>query len=154
MPKINYNSRNKEFARSLRKNMTRQEKHLWYDFLKTYPVQFRRQKQFGDYIVDFYCGAATLVIELDGGQHYSDEGLEKDAERSRYLESIGLKVLRYTNADIDRRFKSVCEQIDLTVRERTSSTTGSAGGPHPSASLTPSPEGEGRPHPPLRGTFP
>ena len=152
MPKINYNNRNREFARSLRKNMTRQEKHLWYDFLKTYPVQFRRQKQFGDYIVDFYCGAATLVIELDGGQHYSDEGLEKDAERSRYLESIGLKVLRYTNADIDRRFKSVCEQIDLTVKERTSSAPSGHLPLKGKADLirpfgAPSPEGEGRPHP-------
>ena len=120
---ITYNEQNKKNAQNLRRNMTPQERHLWYDFLKTHPVQFRRQKQFGDYIVDFYCSAAKLVVELDGGQHFSDEGLKYDENRSKYLELLGLAVLRYSNADIDRRFKAVCEQIDLTVKEKTSSVT-------------------------------
>ena len=119
MIKLQYDGAFKKNAQELRKNMTRQERHLWYDFLKNYPVQFRRQKQFGNYIVDFYCGAASLVIELDGGQHFSDEGLKKDAARSGYLESLGLKILRYANNEIDDHFKAVCEQIDMTVRERT-----------------------------------
>ena len=111
MPKINYNNRNREFARSLRKNMTRQEKHLWYDFLKTYPVQFRRQKQFGDYIVDFYCAKARLVIELDGSGHYEEEQELYDRKRTAYLQRMGLKEIRYTNLQIARQFKEVCEDI-------------------------------------------
>ena len=111
MPKINYNNRNREFARSLRKNMTRQEKHLWYDFLKTYPVQFRRQKQFGDYIVDFYCAKARLVIELDGSGHYEEAQELYDRKRTAYLQRMGLKEIRYTNLQIARQFKEVCEDI-------------------------------------------
>ena len=137
MPVISYNSKYKKNAQSLRKNMTPQEKHLWYDFLRTYPVQFRRQKQFGDYIADFYCSAVKLVIELDGSQHYSEEGLQNDEIRSHYLEAQGLTVLRYTNPDIERRFQAVCLQIDAFVRQRMKAGTSSTafGGP-------PSPEGK------------
>ena len=62
-------------AKELRKNATRQENHLWYDFLRSYPVRFQRQKTIGSFIVDFYCHAAKLVIELDGSQHYTDQGV-------------------------------------------------------------------------------
>ncbi len=130
-----YNPKNKQYAQDLRKNMTSQEKHLWYDFLRSYPVQFYRQKQFGEYIADFYCAKAKLIVELDGGQHFSDEALEYDKARTKYLESLGLIVLRYNNLEMNRSFKAVCEDIDRTVRERTSSTTACGGGP-------PSPEGK------------
>ena len=91
--------------------MTPQERHLWYDYLKTCPAQFRRQKQFGPYIVDFYCASARLVIELDGSQHYEEDAVAADRERDDYLASLGLQVLRYSNADIDRSFDAVCEDI-------------------------------------------
>ena len=105
-------------ARNLRKNMTKEERHLWLDFLKQYPVRFRRQEIVGDFIVDFYCSAAALAIELDGSQHYEDRGKAYDEERTRYLESCGLKVLRFSNLDIWRNFRGVCEQIDLVVAPR------------------------------------
>ena len=74
--------------------MTKEERHLWYDFLKELPVNFNRQKVIGNYIVDFYCAKAKIVIELDGSQHYFDEGREKDLKRDRFLSSLGLTVLR------------------------------------------------------------
>ncbi len=91
--------------------MTKQEKHLWYDFLKKLPMTFNRQKVIGDYIVDFYCASKKLVIELDGAQHYDKEGLKKDLIRDEYLKSLGLTVLRYTNADINKNFDNVCRDI-------------------------------------------
>ena len=100
-------------ARELRKSMTKEERHLWYDFLKNLPIQFKRQKPVGNYIVDFYCPSAKLVIELDGSQHYEDKGKNYDAERDSYLSSQGLLVLRYSNADVNRRFSFVCEDIML-----------------------------------------
>ena len=99
------------FSKSLRKNMTKEERHLWYDFLKSLPVTINRQKVIGNYIVDFYCHSAKLVIELDGSQHYEDEGKIDDIIRDRYLSDLGLKVLRYSNLDINRRFEAVCEEI-------------------------------------------
>ena len=84
-------------ARELRKNMTKEEKHLWYDFLRTYPIKFMRQKIIGRYIADFYCAKANLVIEIDGSQHYEKEEKIKDAERTKYLEEFGIKVIRFTN---------------------------------------------------------
>ena len=103
-------------ARALRKNMTRQEKHLWYDYLRSYPVSFYRQKVLGRYIADFYCAKAKLVIELDGSQHYSEEGQRKDTERSEFLEEYGLTVLRFSNYDVDTNFEGVCLYIDSAVR--------------------------------------
>lgn len=91
--------------------MTDEEKHLWYDFLKNLPVSFNRQKVIGKYIVDFYCAKSKLVIEIDGSQHYDDEGLEKDKQRDKYLQSLGLTVIRYTNLDINLRFEDVCRDI-------------------------------------------
>lgn len=102
-------------ARSLRREMTPQERHLWYDFLREYPVKFYKQRIIGPFIVDFYCASAKLVIELDGSQHYEEQGQSYDAERTAYLEALGLKVLRFSNADINSRFKSVCEAIHNAI---------------------------------------
>ena len=98
-------------AKELRRNMTKEERHLWYDFLKGLPCTVNRQKVIGKYIVDFYIASANLVIELDGSQHYEDENIIKDAERDKYLRGLGLKVLRYSNLDINRKFQSVCQDI-------------------------------------------
>lgn len=96
--------------------MTKEEKHLWYDFLKQYPVKFYRQRVIGAYIVDFYCSKASLVIELDGNQHYSDDNAEmRDRIRTDYLANHGIYVLRFTNLDVNERFHSVCETIDRYV---------------------------------------
>lgn len=99
------------FAKELRKNMTRQERHLWYDFLKTLPMTVHRQKVIGPYIVDFYIAGKKLVIELDGSQHYSIPGKQADAVRDGYLREQGLTVLRYSNSDVDRDFPGVCGDI-------------------------------------------
>ena len=109
----------KKNAQSLRKNQTKEENLLWYRFLRQYPVQFRRQYIIGNYITDFYCYRAKLVVELDGSQHYDPEGINRDAERTQYLESVGLMVLRFSNLDVLKRFSSVCEMIDNVVKERT-----------------------------------
>ncbi|MBR0463347.1 MAG: endonuclease domain-containing protein [Clostridia bacterium] len=116
---IYYNGKNKVLAQVLRRNLTKQESHLWYDFLSKHPVRFRRQKQFGRYIVDFYCAGAKLVIEIDGNQHYTEDGIEIDRERSAYLEGLGLRVIRFHNADIDYDFRNVCKKINVLVNERT-----------------------------------
>ena len=108
----------RKIAQNLRKNQTKEENHLWYDFLKTYPVQFKRQYQVGPYYVDFYCYRAQLVIELDGSQHYEAEGMLHDLQRTRYLNDQGLKVLRFANTDIWKNFAGVCEMIDAEVRKR------------------------------------
>ena len=98
--------------------MTKEERHLWYDFLKTYPVRFLRQKVIGTYIVDFYCAKAALVVELDGSQHYDEAALLKDKERTAYLEACGLMVLRIPNNELNRNFRGLCEHIDKLVGER------------------------------------
>ena len=105
-------------ARELRSDATKQEKRLWYDFLSQYPVRFQRQKTIDHFIADFYCAKARLVIEIDGAQHYSDDGIAYDEERSAVLEKYGLKILRFSNQDVDRRFSEVCMLIDETVKER------------------------------------
>ena len=107
-----------DFSRTLRKNMTRHERHLWYDFLKSYPVRFLRQKVIDDYIVDFYCAPAKLVVELDGSQHYDDQGKEYDQKRTKVLESRGLLVIRIPNNELMKNFRGACEYIDLMVRKR------------------------------------
>ena len=106
-----YNKKLIPNANTLRKKMTKEERHLWYDCLKKLPVTVHRQKVLGHYIVDFYIASAKLVIELDGSQHYEREYQAKDMIRDQYLESIGCSVLRYSNADIRYRFRSVCEDI-------------------------------------------
>ena len=104
-------------ARTLRKNMTKEEKHLWYDFLKTYPVRFLRQKVIDNYIVDFYCHSARLIIELDGSQHYEEKGLLKDKIRTEKIEQRNLTVIRIPNNEVNRNFEGVCQYIDNVVKE-------------------------------------
>jgi very-short-patch-repair endonuclease len=108
----------KNFARANRKQMTPEERHLWHDFLKLYPVKTYRQKIIGMYIVDFYCPKAKLAIELDGSQHYSEEGQRNDAERDQYLAKQGIKVLRYSNYDFHRNFEGICMDIEEHIKER------------------------------------
>ena len=108
-------------AKALRKNMTKEERHLWYDFLKTLPITVNSQKVIGTYIVDFYVASSKIVIELDGSQHYEDSGIENDAKRDDFLNSLGIKVLRYSNSDINQRFESVC--LDILNHINTSSVT-------------------------------
>ncbi len=103
-------------AQVLRSNATPQENKLWYQYLRKYPVQWNRQKPLDGYIVDFYCHRARLVLELDGSQHFTSDGLAYDAVRTDHLEAMGLKVLRFTNTDIDHRFRQVCNAIDHAVR--------------------------------------
>ncbi len=105
------------FARNLRKNMTKEERHLWYDFLRTYPIKFLRQKPLGKYIADFYCAKAKLVIELDGSQHYEKINIEKDTERTLYLEQYNIKVIRIPNNKVNNNFRGVCEFIDDFVNQ-------------------------------------
>ncbi len=104
-------------ARNLRKNMTKEERHLWYDFLRSYPIKFLRQKILGNYIVDFYCAEANLIIELDGSQHYESRETEKDAIRTAFLEQYGACVLRIPNNEVNKNFAGVCEYIDLAVKQ-------------------------------------
>ena len=108
-----------ENARRPRREMTPHERKLWYLFLRKYPVKIYKQRIIGKFIVDFYCACAKLVIELDGSQHYEAQGIAYDTERSAYLEALGLKVLRFSNRDVDRDFRGVCDQINVTIRERT-----------------------------------
>ena len=102
-------------AQNLRKQATKWEKHLWYDFLKNYPIQFNRQKNIGEYIVDFYCKQAMLVVELDGEYHRDDDVFLKDEKRTKYLKKLGLTVLRFRNSEIDKDFSKVCDKIDAMV---------------------------------------
>ena len=105
-------------AQTLRKSMTKEERRLWYEFLSKYSYRFRRQVTFGHYILDFYCAAAKLAIELDGSQHYEPDGQRYDEKRDAWLESNGIKVLRFSNTDILRNLVGVCQMIDITVNER------------------------------------
>ena len=105
-------------AKKLRKNMTKQERHLWYDFLRNRPEKWYKQKIIGSYIVDFYCESFKVVIEIDGSQHYEEKAIEYDKNRSDFLKSMGNKVLRFTNTDVDIHFDSVCETIELTLKRK------------------------------------
>ena len=107
-----------ENARRLRREMTPHERKLWYLFLRKYPVKIYKRRIIGRFIVDFYCASAKLVIEADGSQHYEPQDITYDAERSAFLSSLGLEVLRFSNRDIDREFHSVCEQIDIAIQGR------------------------------------
>ncbi len=104
-------------AKDLRKNATKQENHLWYDFLRTYPIRFQRKNSISSFIADFYCYEAKLVVEVDGAQHYEEQELAYDTRRTAALEQFGLTILRFTNGDIDHRFSAVCEQIDHAVKQ-------------------------------------
>lgn len=104
-------------AKLLRKNMTKEERHLWYDFLRPYPVRFLRQKIIDNFIVDFYCHEARLIIELDGSQHYEGKGLIKDKIRTEKIESRDLTVIRIPNNEVNHNFNGVCEYIDMFVKK-------------------------------------
>ncbi|MBR1780152.1 MAG: endonuclease domain-containing protein [Oscillospiraceae bacterium] len=105
-------------AKALRRELTPHERKLWYCFLRTYPVKIYKQRIIGPYIADFYCASAGLVIELDGSQHYEPAGRESDQRRDQYMEQLGLQILRFSNREIDREFRAVCEMIDGTIREK------------------------------------
>ena len=116
--KIPKDSTKLETAKRLRREMTPHERKLWYLFLQKYPVKIYKQRIIDRFIVDFYCASAKLVIEIDGSQHYDEQALKYDAERTAVLGQFGLKVVRYTNREIDREFPAVCEQIDCIIKER------------------------------------
>jgi very-short-patch-repair endonuclease len=118
---MEYENRNRTNAKNLRKNMTKEERHLWYDFLSPYPLHFYRQRRIGAYIVDFYCPKAKLVVELDGSQHFENDSIQYDAKRTEYLESLGLRVLRVPNNEISDNFANICDYIDYLVKKQTSS---------------------------------
>lgn len=119
-------------AQKLQKNMTKEERNLWYNFLKELPITINKQKVIGNYIVDFYCAFAKIVIELDGSQHFEEQGKRYDEKRDEYLKSLGLTVLRYSNYDVNTNFYGVCTDIMKQI-----STSSTASGP-------PSPQGEGK----------
>ena len=108
----------KRNAQTLRKNMTKEEAHLWYQCLCRAKFRFRRQYVIGNYIVDFYCHQAKLVIELDGSQHCTPDRIQYDKKRTTYLESQGLKVVRFSNLDVMGKFREVCETIYQIAEER------------------------------------
>lgn len=113
--------RNKELktlSTQLRNNATKEENKLWYEFLRTYPVRFNRQRIVGNYILGFYCAKAKLAVELDGSQHYEDNGVKNDEIRTKYLESLGLEVLRFSNLEVNESFYEVCTVIDQAVKNR------------------------------------
>ena len=109
---IEYNEYNIPLAKELRKNATPQENHLWYDFLSKYEVRFQRQKAIDNFIADFYCHKAKLVIEIDGSQHHTLNGKVKDEYRTEILEGYDLKIIRFTNQQINKEFYNICEYID------------------------------------------
>ena len=114
---IQYQKHLKTYAQENRRTPTPEEKKLWYDFLRHHPFQFRRQKSFGCYIVDFYCSSAKLVIEIDGSQHFSDEGKVWDENRTAHLNSLGLQVIRFTNQQVNEEFEGVCSMIDVAIEK-------------------------------------
>ena len=127
-----YNHHNLEKARQLRKEMTIWERKLWFTFLRHYPIRFYRQIRIENYIVDFYCAGVKLVIEIDGRQHYNEEGRASDKIRDEFLTGLGINVVRYTNRQIRDNFVGVCKDIEKRIFD----TSSTASGP-------PSPQGEG-----------
>ena len=110
-----HNARLTVNAKTLRKNMTEEERRLWYCFLREYPVRFYRQKVLGNYIADFFCAKAKLIVELDGSQHYEAAGKKYDEKRTLFLQEYDCTVLRIPNNEVDRNFRGVCEWIDMHV---------------------------------------
>ena len=113
---LKYNGKNIPLAKNLRKNATPQENHLWYDFLAKYEIRFQRQKAIDNFIADFYCHKAKLIIEIDGSQHYTKKGKQKDEFRTEILEGYDLKIIRFTNRQINTNFHGVCKYIDIIVK--------------------------------------
>lgn len=118
-----YNRNNLSLAKIMRKGMTPWERKLWYLFLKGYTPRFQRQKPLENYIADFYCAHAQLVVELDGNGHYQGDSVQRDAARTERLEAMGIQVLRFCNTDVDDRFEGVCYAIDQAVKERVQAIT-------------------------------
>ena len=118
---LHYNGKNTILAKNLRKNATKQEKHLWYDFLRSYEIKFQRQRTIDDFIVDFYCQKANLIIEIDGNQHYSKEGIEKDKIRTEEINKQGIQIIRIPNKQIDKDFTWICEYLDAEINKVKSS---------------------------------
>ena len=112
-----YNKQLVPLAKQLRKEMTKEERHLRYDFLRNHPARFSRQKILGRYIADFYSAKAKMVIELDGSQHYEDQTIVLDAERTAFLEQYGLTVIRIPNNEVNQNFRGVCEHIDTAIKQ-------------------------------------
>ena len=115
----NYRERNVKLvpvAKNNRKNMTLQERHLWYCYLSKRRLHWQRQRVISGFIVDFYCHAAKLVIEIDGKQHYTEQGIAYDTERTQVLQGYGLKVLRYTNQQLECNFQEVCWDIERNLQ--------------------------------------
>ena len=106
-----------ENAKILRNNMTKEEKHLWYDYLKKCPVKFSRQKVLGRYIADFYSAKAKIVIELDGAQHFEKENRIYDEKRTEFLEQYGLKIIRIPNGEINTNFEGICRYLDEQIEQ-------------------------------------
>lgn len=106
----------KSFSSNLRNNATPEEKKLWFNFLRNYQIQFNRQRIIGNYIVDFYCDKAKLAVEIDGSQHFEESGLKNDTERTNYLNDCGVRVIRFTNDEVNHSFYEVCSVIDNTVK--------------------------------------
>ncbi len=113
---LDYNKKNITLAKNLRRNSTPQENHLWYDFLCNYKPRFQRQKAIDNFIADFYCHKAKLIIEIDGSQHNTEQGQQKDEFRTEILEGYDLKVIRFTNRQVNTNFPAVCQYIDYAVR--------------------------------------
>jgi very-short-patch-repair endonuclease len=111
------NEQLRQNGRNLRKEATREENHLWFDFLRTHALQFHRQRIIGSYIVDFYCPAVKLAVEIDGSQHFEEDGMAYDRNRTIYLNSLGVTVIRFSNRDIQADFEGVCAAIDLQIKE-------------------------------------
>ena len=119
MANTTYNKALKPYAQKLRREMTPEEKRLWYQFLNQLPCRAKRQQIIRTFIVDFYIPSARLVIEIDGSQHYEQEAQIRDQERDAALDRLGILVLRYSNSDINQRFRDVCEDILLYIQDRT-----------------------------------
>ena len=113
---LKYNGANIPLAKELRRNATPQEKRLWYDFLSKYEIRFQRQKAIDNFIADFYCHRAKLIIEIDGSQHYTSDGRKYDEFRTEILEEYGLKIIRFTNLQVENNFRGVCQYIDMIVK--------------------------------------
>ena len=146
MPKRPYNAKLSPRAQDLRKNATKQENRLWYEFLREFRPRFTRQRIVGNYILDFYCAKAKLAVELDGSQHYESAAVEYDRVRTEFLVSLGIQVIRFPNNDIDSCFEGVCTTIAGKVREV-------VGQPPPSADGAPFvSEGGKQPPPSVDGT--
>ena len=119
------NKKLKGISSSLRKNATPEENKLWYEFLRTYSVRVNRQRIIGDYIADFYCSKAKLIIEIDGSQHFYEKSVVKDKIRTEFFESLGIKVIRFQNDEINQCFYEVCTRIDEEIKQRVNSFIGS-----------------------------